>query len=102
MNTNIENMYDFVLLDLDMPISNGYEACKNIQMLFNSESKLFNTGLPSKTKKYAEQEFIKRKTSFLVKSKSKKNVLAKTLETEVNCDIMPVIVACSGYVDTKT
>lgn len=30
-------LYHMILLDLEMPISNGYEAAKNIQMLFDDQ-----------------------------------------------------------------
>jgi CheY-like chemotaxis protein len=29
--------FDIILLDLDMPISDGYEACKNILKIFNND-----------------------------------------------------------------
>ncbi len=41
-NFNIEqfkleqnNIIDIIILDLDMPISNGFEACKNILKLYD-------------------------------------------------------------------
>ena len=32
-----ENFFDLVILDLNMPISDGYETCKNIVKFFKSE-----------------------------------------------------------------
>ena len=34
---NPQNLFDIVLLDLNMPISNGYEACTKILKLFNKD-----------------------------------------------------------------
>ena len=33
-------MFDLVILDLNMPISDGYEACKKIHSIYNDEEKL--------------------------------------------------------------
>lgn len=33
-------MFDLVILDLNMPISDGYEACKKINQMYD-ENKLF-------------------------------------------------------------
>ena len=37
-NAEPQQFYDLILLDLHMPISDGYEACKKIYQLFNKES----------------------------------------------------------------
>ena len=34
-NKNSGEMFDLVVLDLNMPVANGYEACKNIISSFN-------------------------------------------------------------------
>lgn len=35
-NKNFTAYYDLVVLDLNMPISDGYEACQNILSLYNN------------------------------------------------------------------
>ena len=35
-----KQMFDLVILDLNMPIADGYEACTNILQLFSQESLL--------------------------------------------------------------
>ena len=37
-NAEPQQFYDLVLLDLNMPISDGYETCKKIIKLFNKNS----------------------------------------------------------------
>ena len=37
-NKEPQQFYDLILLDLHMPITDGYEACKKIYQLFNKES----------------------------------------------------------------
>ena len=36
-----ESLFDLIVLDLNMPISDGYEACKNIVNLYADNKKLF-------------------------------------------------------------
>jgi CheY-like chemotaxis protein len=36
-------MFDLVILDLNMPISDGYEACKKIHSIYNDEAKVLFT-----------------------------------------------------------
>ena len=36
-----ESLFDLIVLDLNMPISDGYEACKNIVNLYGDNNKLF-------------------------------------------------------------
>ena len=36
-------LFDLVVLDLNMPISDGYETCKNIVNLYNDSNKIFKT-----------------------------------------------------------
>lgn len=38
----MQKKIDFILLDLDMPILNGFEACKKILQFYNKEKKLFH------------------------------------------------------------
>ena len=33
---------DFIILDLNMPIINGYEACKKIKEVYDDSNKLFS------------------------------------------------------------
>lgn len=45
-NLPSESPYDVILLDLDMPILNGYETCKKINKfyeLYNDNQKLIQT-----------------------------------------------------------
>ena len=43
---NVQEYFDLIILDLNMPISDGYEACKNIQSLYN-DNKIFRIGSSS-------------------------------------------------------
>lgn len=40
-----ENLYDMILLDLDMPIMSGYEACQMIRSLSNNDAACAIKGL---------------------------------------------------------
>ena len=35
------SLFDLILLDLNMPISDGYETCKNVVNLYNDSDKMF-------------------------------------------------------------
>ena len=35
-----DEMFDLVVLDLNMPIADGYEACKNIKACYSSQTTL--------------------------------------------------------------
>jgi len=35
-----EDLYDIIILDLNMPISNGYDACSKIDSIFESQEHL--------------------------------------------------------------
>lgn len=35
-----EDMFDLIILDLNMPVSDGYEACKSILQLFSDTNML--------------------------------------------------------------
>lgn len=42
-NFNSEEKLDFILLDLDMPIMDGYQACEQIISCFNDKKKIHTT-----------------------------------------------------------
>ena len=35
MNETLESIFDLIILDLNMPISNGYQACQQILDFYN-------------------------------------------------------------------
>lgn len=72
---DITQYFDLVVLDLTMPISDGYEACKNILNLYR-DNQIFN-----------QQKPIKLEDGSICS------------ETIRNQDLRPVIVACTSYVD---
>jgi CheY-like chemotaxis protein len=37
MTQQLDKMYDLVILDLDMPVCDGYDACQQIKMLFTKQ-----------------------------------------------------------------
>ena len=67
--------YDLVVLDLTMPISDGYEACKNILNLYK-DNQIFTQQRP------------KKNDSGVCSS-----------QILLNQDLRPVMVACTSYVD---
>ena len=78
---------DFVLLDLDMPIMNGFEACRQIIDFF-SNSNIFK---PEKTKKL-ERGYKKRNLS-------DKSIAESVNEIIEDMYMHPLMVAYSGLVN---
>lgn len=80
--------FHLIVLDLQMPISDGYEALKNIKLL------------------YDDQKIFKMDNSFMTPSLNEVNAdidqsnnpFSKQENEPIKC-ITPLIVACSGYVD---
>ena len=54
-NNLYNDILDVILLDLEMPIINGYEACENIIKLYNNNK--FNDNIFN-TNKFEENKFI--------------------------------------------
>jgi CheY-like chemotaxis protein len=66
-----KDLFDLVILDLNMPISNGFEACKNIHKIFDKTQLTSNQGNDSKDD-------------------------SCNLSLVNNKDLMPLIIACSS------
>ena len=81
--TENEKPFDLVILDLHMPISDGYEACKNICTQF-SDVNLFK--LKEKAVGMDQDNFQRKKKLF------------KFLDSN---DIKPLMVACSSEVSSE-
>ena len=45
---NKTGQFNLIVLDLNMPISDGYEACKKISNLYNNSNKIFRKDKSSK------------------------------------------------------
>lgn len=74
-----ESLFDLIVLDLNMPISNGYEACKNIVNLYADNKQLFK----------------------LMKEESMSNVIEQNQKSYdslhlQDTDLKPIIVACTS------
>ena len=84
---NPEKKLDFVLLDLDMPIMNGFEACQQIIDFFSNK----NIFKPEKTKKH--QRGYKKKNF------SEKSIAESVNEIIEDMYMHPLMVAYSGLVN---
>ena len=73
-----DNLFDLVILDLTMPISDGYETCKNIINLYAVNNKIFK-----------------------ISNKNQNSEDSSQIESSDHLqgqDLMPVIVACTSSI----
>jgi CheY-like chemotaxis protein len=42
---NMDEVYDLIVLDLNMPISDGFEACQKILAHYNDQNKLLDVNM---------------------------------------------------------
>ena len=67
---NHSNLFDLIVLDLNMPISDGFEACKNIMKLYQEKSSMYlNLRVPEMNSiEDGQVSFAKSSSSVLKKS----------------------------------
>ena len=82
-NSDPQKFYDLIILDLQMPISNGYETCEKILNLFNQE-RMFN---------HKERLLLIDESP----KKWEKNQIYKINSLQLK---LPLLVACSSSIKT--
>lgn len=80
--------FNLIILDLNMPIADGFEAIKNIKNLYNDANKLFKL---EGTSGVSKSDSFSNSSDHSIKNSSVD--LDKTLE--------PVIIACTSFIDDE-
>ena len=82
--------YDLIVLDLNMPIADGYEAIKNIKNLYNDTNKLFKL----------ESETIYSRSGSFAESSDTSSVKNSSIN-EQDKKFEPVIIGCTSFIDDE-
>lgn len=90
------NPFDLVLLDLQMPISNGFETAKNILNLYD-KNKIFKLGPHSCTVKNRRAD--SNKSLSLSSSINSDSIYNPDPDEPNNLETPPILMASSGFVD---
>ena len=83
-------MFDLVVLDLNMPIADGYEACSNILKLFRQEMLFEQSEIAPHNQIDSKQD-----NKPPINNKSKKQKINKALLSKY----IPHLVAVTAYID---
>ena len=95
-------MFNVIILDLSMPILNGFDACTKIRALFKDiKSPKFDSNNLDKNKKMLSVSMSN--SSNLIQSSDSSGYRASMNSQALKDSILrPVMIACSGYLDEKT
>ena len=94
---DLANMFDLLILDLNMPISNGYDACKKINNLFTQKKK---------TNYLQHKRIPMKRHSSTSAAKSNAASMSETFLQKQNhiCmedgDLIPLIIALTSHIDS--
>jgi len=92
-------MFDLVILDLNMPISDGFDACSKIQKLYNQRKKIdFNQTSQNPIKKNSTH------SAQLSAINSNQATVNDTQQFHIRLedyDLLPLIVALTSHIDTQ-
>ena len=80
---NQDEMFSLVVLDINMPIMDGFEACKAIRNFFD-RSKLFNIN----------------NDNDLIISRKMSNSRKMSINVDINQRTCPIIISCTGNIVT--
>ena len=113
---NNKDYYDLVVLDLGMPISDGYEACMNILKVYDEQRDIMKIVESKQSKPTPKQRksILSIESSQQIKEERKRESDSESQselseedqevdqdnDSNINVsDLKPIMIACSGFVD---